>query len=340
MQDDRAFEELLAKVIDFMNQEALKCPEMYTGLLGSKLEDKVVEVLQQCAVGTCFEDQIVKYSGQRFPDIVIGGYYGVEVKTTKANHWKSTGSSVAEGTRVENVERIYLLFGKMCEPVCFVCKPYEECLSEVVVTHSPRYLVDMNLPKGGTIFDKLGIPYDELRCQPNPIRTILDYYRSRLKEGEELWWLDNDRSKVSNLVIRMWSLLSPQEKQRYQIKGFIFFPELLSNRSDKFNRMAVWLATQEGVVCPNLRDIFSAGGKECITKNGVCYPGVSKVIGKLYRELSAIKKIIQQVDDAELQEYWKCQFNNGKKWETWCQLAINNLETINTTGIPLKKLIC
>ena len=113
MQDDRAFEELLAKVIDFMNREALTFPEMYTGLLGSKLEDKVVEVLQQCAVGTCFEDQIVKYSGQRFPDIVIGGYYGVEVKTTKANHWKSTGSSVAEGTRVEDVERVYLLFGKM-----------------------------------------------------------------------------------------------------------------------------------------------------------------------------------------------------------------------------------
>lgn len=147
MQDDRAFEELLAKVIDFMNREALTFPERYTGLLGSKLEDKVVEVLQQCAVGTCFEDQIVKYSGQRFPDIVIGGYYGVEVKTTKANHWKSTGSSVAEGTRVEDVERVYLLFGKMCEPVCFVCKPYEECLSEVVVTHSPRYLVDMNLLK-------------------------------------------------------------------------------------------------------------------------------------------------------------------------------------------------
>ena len=209
-----------------------------------------------------------------------------------------------------------------------------------MVTHSPRYLVDMNLPKGGTIFDKLGIPYDELRCQPNPIRTILDYYRSRLKEGEELWWLDNDHSKVSNLVIRMWSSLSPQEKQKYQIKGFIFFPELLSNRSDKFNRMAVWLATQEGVVCPNLRDIFSAGGKECITKNGESYPGVSKVIGKLYRELSAIKEFIQQVDDAELQEYWKCQFNIGEKWETWCQLAINNLETINTTGIPLKKLIC
>ena len=71
MQDDRAFEELLAKVIDFMNQEALKFPEMYTGLLGSKLEDKVGEVLQQCAVGTCFEDQIVKYSGQRFTILLL-----------------------------------------------------------------------------------------------------------------------------------------------------------------------------------------------------------------------------------------------------------------------------
>ena len=81
-----------------MNREALACPKMYAGLLGSKLEDKVVEVLRQCAVDTCFEHQIMKYSGQRFPDIVVGGYYGVEVKTTKYNHWKSTGSSVAEGT--------------------------------------------------------------------------------------------------------------------------------------------------------------------------------------------------------------------------------------------------
>ena len=58
MQDDRAFEELLAKVIDFMNREALTFPERYTGLLGSKLEDKFEEVLQKCAVGTCYEYKI------------------------------------------------------------------------------------------------------------------------------------------------------------------------------------------------------------------------------------------------------------------------------------------
>ena len=46
--DDAAFEALLQKTVDVMNREALACPKMYAGLLGSKLEDKVVEVLRQC----------------------------------------------------------------------------------------------------------------------------------------------------------------------------------------------------------------------------------------------------------------------------------------------------
>lgn len=104
--------------------------------------------------------------------------------------------------------------------------------------------------------------------------------------------------------------------------------------------MAVWLGNSRRSCLSESKRYFLGRREECITKNGESYPGVSKVIGKLYRELSAIKEFIQQVDDAELQEYWKCQFNIGEKWETWCQLAINNLETINTTGIPLKKLIC
>ena len=45
--DDAAFEALLQKTVDVMNREALACPKMYAGLLGSKLEDKVVEVLRQ-----------------------------------------------------------------------------------------------------------------------------------------------------------------------------------------------------------------------------------------------------------------------------------------------------
>jgi len=69
-------------------------------------------------VGTIFENQIELVSGQKFPDIVAyinqNKAFGVEVKTTKQKKWKSTGSSIFEGTRVPNVENIYLLFGKGC----------------------------------------------------------------------------------------------------------------------------------------------------------------------------------------------------------------------------------
>ena len=131
-------------------------------------------------IGTPFENSIELISGQRFPDIIANKYYGVEVKTTIKNHWTTTGNSVLEGTRVDGIERIYMLFGKMVSPIEFKCRPYEECLSEVVVTHSPRYLINMDLKEGNTIFDKLKIPYDTLRKEQNPVKPIIDYYRKRL----------------------------------------------------------------------------------------------------------------------------------------------------------------
>jgi len=112
---------------------------------------------------------------------VAQNYYGIEVKTTTQNHWKTTGNSMLESTRVENVERIFMLFAKLASPIEFRCRPYEEVLSEVVVTHSPRYLIDMNLEKGKTIFDKIKMPYDTFRKQESPIRPIVDYYKSKLK---------------------------------------------------------------------------------------------------------------------------------------------------------------
>lgn len=337
--DDGAFDDLMARLQQTLNRDVCERPGIYSDLFGNKLEGKVAEVLRECARGTCFEGTIELISGQRFPDIVVGGYYGVEVKTTKSNHWKSTGSSVAEGTRVEGVERVYMLFGKMCSPIEFLCKPYEECLSEVVVTHSPRYLIDMHLAPGATIFNKLGVSYDELRDEPNPIRTILNYYRSRLKKNEELWWLDNDGSQGTNLVIRMWGALSLAERKSYLMKGFVFFPEILSNRIDKFNRFAMWLATREGVVCRNVRDLFSAGGREAIVTEDESYSSVSKVIVKLYRNLSFIREFVQETGEAELMEYWGIDVREQDKWNLWCELAIKNLQTINDTKIPLENLI-
>src|SRR5690606_31221809 len=162
---------------------------------------------------------IIRHGGQLFPDIVVNKYYGVEVKSTTQNHWKTTGNSVLESTRIKGVERIYLMFGKLAAPIEFRCRPYEECLSDVVVTHSPRYLIDMDLSKGKTIFDKMEKTYDQLRLHQPPLEPVVNYYRSRLKPGEQIWWL----GKTSNLVMKFWTTLLPEEKEDIRIKGFSFF---------------------------------------------------------------------------------------------------------------------
>ena len=173
------FNILLNHTLETLTQESKRKENEYLKLLGIKLENKVIDIMSDRAKGTPFENSIELISGQKFPDIIANNYYGVEVKTTKQNHWKTTGNSVLEGTRVDGIERIFILFGKMYSPVEFKCRPYENCLSEVVVTHSPRYLIDMDLNQGQTVFDKIKIPYDTLRKDQNPIKPIIDYYRQQ-----------------------------------------------------------------------------------------------------------------------------------------------------------------
>ena len=115
-------------------------------------------------------EEIRLVSAQYFPDIIAEKYYGVEVKSTKENHWTSTGSSIVESTRDKNVENIYMLFGKLGGKTAeFKCRPYEDCLSDIAVTHSPRYLINMELTKEQTIFSKMGVAYDQLRNAPDSI---------------------------------------------------------------------------------------------------------------------------------------------------------------------------
>jgi hypothetical protein len=195
------FDLLLNLTITELNSHANKSPKVISVLNGNKLEPYVRDVLTDLAIGTPFENSIELIGGQKFPDIVARKYYGIEVKTTTQNHWKTTGNSVLESTRVDKVDRIFMLFAKLANPIEFKCRPYEECLSEVVVTHSPRYLIDMNLGIGQTIFDKIKTPYDVLRKNENPIKPIVDYYKSKLKPGQDLWWIDQENEKQVILLL-------------------------------------------------------------------------------------------------------------------------------------------
>lgn len=49
---------------------------------------------------------------QAFPDIAMGEY-GVEVKFTLNDTWRSIANSVLETQRIDEVKHIYVVFGKM-----------------------------------------------------------------------------------------------------------------------------------------------------------------------------------------------------------------------------------
>ena len=111
------FSALLKATIDELNTQAKKSPKKIEQLNGNKLEPFACDVMSDLATGTPFENSIELIGGQKFPDIVAKNFYGIEVKTTTQNHWKTTGNSVLESTRVEDVERIFMLFGKLGKPI-------------------------------------------------------------------------------------------------------------------------------------------------------------------------------------------------------------------------------
>jgi hypothetical protein len=322
------FDLLLNSAITELNRHAKKSEIAISVLKGKKLEPYVRDVLTELAVGTPFENSIKLIGGQKFPDIVAKKFYGIEVKTTTQNHWRTTGNSVLESTRVKDVDRIFMLFAKLASPVEFRCRPYEECLSEIVVTHSPRYLIDMNLGIGQTIFDRISIPYETLRKKENPIKPIVEYYKSKLKPGQDLWWIDQENGKASNLVINIWNNLSVREKEEVKNKAMVYFPELFSNRSDKFARLAIWLVTREAVVCPNVRDNFSAGGKGDILVGEKLFQNVPRILINLLNNLDFILETLIHTSSHELSEYWKMETNEKKKIADWIDLVSENSKKI------------
>lgn len=325
------FDFLLLNSLEKLNEFGKTRSEEIKHLGGNKLEPFIKEVMDDLAKGTVFEGSIELISGQKFPDIVANRFYGIEVKSTTQNHWKTTGNSVLESTRVEGVERIYMMFGKLANPIEFRCRPYQDCLSEIVVTHSPRYLIDMNLGSGLTIFDKISLDYEEFRKNENPIKPIVEYYKTKLKPGQDLWWIENDNGKSSSLIIKIWNTILPSERRAIKNKSMVLFPEMFGNRSDKFNKMALWLVTNESVVCPNIRDIFTAGGKVDLTINGIQYTGIPQIFRTLSENKLDVIQIIQNTDAHELSNFWGISVTEHSKYGVWLKLISSNAILLSGT---------
>lgn len=335
-----AFAEFMEMAENEFNSRALSSPGLYCKCTSHELEEVAVSLLKDIAPQTPFsKDDIKLVSGFRFPDIVAGKNYGIEVKSTCKNHWTSTGSSIVESTRDDNIENIYMLFGKLGgTPAEFRCRPYGECLSGIAVTHSPRYLINMDIAPSETIFRKMNTTYDEFRKSDTAIETVREYYykKAKLEGKEEMPWWFSSADTSSSVNVRLWSSCSREEKVILKAKMIVLFPEILERQ---YANMALWLCSYHSIIIHNARDIMSASGQyRRFRDGGVLVTPVPHVVGAILEVAPVIKSLFRDISfiENELRFYRSELFyKNASLYSSWISEVskqINDIIARSTNG--------
>lgn len=341
IEGQKAFADLMIKAEQYLNHQAKLDSQMFKSCEAKDIENLSLKALKEVSATTPFRKEEIKLvSAQYFPDIIAERYYGVEVKSTKSNHWTSTGSSIVESTRDKYVENIYLLFGKLGgEPVEFRCKPYEECMCDIAVTHSPRYLINMEIDKTQTIFHKIGMSYDDLRNSPQSIEKVRAYYRKKaeLNNKKEMpWWLAANNSETStNINLRLWADIDLESKKKLKAQIFILFPDVFRRN---YKDTALWLCTRHSILNLNVRDLFSASGQYKYL-NGEKLPlPIPHIVGELLSVMPLIKYYLQDKDfENEILEFHP-MYRDGDKYSLWKREIMPLVDNIVTNGYKIKNL--
>ncbi len=194
----------------------------------------------------------------------------------------------------------YIIFGKTARGHhAFRCKRYEDAVANVGVTHSPRYLIDLDVAPEETFFRKSGLSYQEISESDNPIGLITDYFRG---QGQQAWWLGEDR--IAPAIIRMFGTLSQSEKDELISYCFVHFPEVLSSSQKKYYRSAFWLTLERSVVSTSLRDNFSASGRVDLTLPRHSYLRVPRICQTLRDHRRHVLAALRDASDESLLRDW------------------------------------
>lgn len=239
-----------------------------------------------------------------FPDIVLGKF-GVEVKFTLNDTWRSVANSVFESTRGENVEHIYVVFGKMGGEPAVDWDKYDNCVIHVRTSHVPRF--ELQIRPKESLFKKIGVSYGEFSKLPihERMEHIRRYARGRLKKGERLWWLEDKPEGEHSLPIqaRLYMSLDQSEKRKLRAEAALLCPQIVgpANLKHKYDDVTLFLLTYHGVLCPQARDLFSAGS---VALHSDSTRGGNYVMRALADIQNEMREVAVRMDDALFLEYW------------------------------------
>jgi hypothetical protein len=260
-------------------------------------------------------------AAQAFPDIVIGEY-GIEVKFTLNDTWRSVANSVQETNRVDAVKMVFLVFGKMGGEPEVKWAEYAKSVMHVRTSHVPRFEVEMGTEK--SLFEIMGISYEAFRVlsMHEKMQYVRSYARARLKKGERLWWLEDNGEVAHSLPIqvRLYTSLNREEKDRLRGEAILLCPQIIQAGSvkGKYDDVVLYMLTYHGVLCHQARDLFSAGS--------VANPSNDDDGGRYIERMlklseSHILKAADMLEDSLFVEYWGESTPKTKRIASWLAKA-------------------
>lgn len=258
---------------------------------------------------------------QAFPDIALGNY-GIEVKFTTNDTWRSVANSVLETNRIHEVKDVYLLFGKMGGIPEVRWQRYEDCVMHVRTSHVPRFEVEIGAVE--SLFSKMNVRYDEFRMLPmhDKMTYIRQYARGRLKDGERLWWLEDSEDEQHSLPIqaRLYTKLGKEEKIKLRAEAVLLCPSVLGSgrAKNKYDDAVLYLLTYHGVLCHQARDLFSAGSVANPENDDQGGLYIERSMKLLEPELIAAA---QRMESALFVEYWGQDVPVDERISVWLKKA-------------------
>lgn len=312
------FEQMLDSVVAMLRDEA-----RHTLFVTAKqFENRVREVVKNAIDDPAIEIDFDPHP-QAFPDIAVGEF-GIEVKFTTNDTWRSIANSVLETNRIDEVKIVYIVFGKMGGKPDVKWGEYEKCVMHVRTSHVPRFEVEIDAPK--SLFEQMGVSYNDFRLSEmhEKMRYIRQYARERLKDGERLWWLEDMTGEEHTLPIqaRLYTKLSSEEKTKLRAEAVLLCPRIVeSSRSkNKYDDVVLYLLTYHGVLCHQARDLFSAGSVANPTNddNGGIY--IERAIKLIEAE---IRDAAARMEDALFKEYWGISIPPKQRIQEWLRRADN-----------------
>ena len=315
------FEALLDKCCMKLTSEA----QTLGFISSSQFENRVREVLQELTIDD--ESFVIDFNPhpQAFPDIAMGKF-GVEVKFTLNDTWRSIANSVLETQRIETVKHIYIVFGKMGGVREVRWGEYEQCVVHVRTSHVPRFEVELPREKTSItkpLFTEMGISYDDFRKldMQEKMRYIRTYARKLHPDGR-LWWIEEKEADEHSVPIqaRLYTNLTTDEKTRLRAEAALLCPSIVkSGRSrNKYDDLVLYLLTYHGVLCHQARDLFSAGSvanPDNDDEGGIYIERALRLIEREMREAALT------MDDALFVEYWGESVPPEKRIERWLEKA-------------------